>query len=344
MADEVLLTGLKLKDEDAFEESLRPRRLDEFIGQEKIKKNLDVFIKAARQREESLDHVLFSGPPGLGKTTLAFIIASEMRAPIRVVAGPAVDKAGDLAAVLTNLEEGGILFIDEIHRLPAAVEEILYSAMEDFRLDVVIGQGPAARTMKITLPRFTLIGATTRAGLLSEPLHGRFGILMRMDYYDCANVARIVERTCRILKVGVEGEASAEIARRSRGTPRVANRLVRRIRDFAQVDGQHRITFERAVDALQKMDVDKYGLEEMDRRILQVIIERFKGGPVGLKPLSASLGEDQGTLEDLYEPFLVQSGFLIRTSRGRVASEKAYLHLGLPPHPQSAQMTLPPTK
>jgi Holliday junction DNA helicase RuvB len=340
MAGDVVLTGLKVAGEETFEESLRPRKLDEFIGQDKLKDNLGVFVRAARQREEALDHVLFSGPPGLGKTTLAFIIAAEMGAPVRVVAGPSVERPGDLAAVLTNIEPGGILFIDEIHRLHPGVEELLYSAMEDYRLDVVIGEGPAARTMKITLPRFTLVGATTRAGLITPPLHGRFGIILRMDYYDPENLRRIVERTGRILKVEIEGEAGAEIARRARGTPRVANRLVRRVRDFVQVDGHPAITGALARRALEAMDVDEYGLEEMDRRILQVIVDRFGGGPVGLKSLASSVGEDKGTLEDLYEPFLVQAGFLVRTPRGRAATPLAYRHLGLKAPMGMGQQTL----
>lgn len=325
---ETILSGLKLKEEEIFEESIRPLSLEEFIGQEKIKKNLSVFIKAAKGRKQVLDHVLFSGPPGLGKTTLAFIIAREMGAPLRVISGPAVEKPGDLAAVLTNLEEKGILFIDEIHRLHPAIEEILYSAMEDFRLDIIVGQGAGARTVKISLKPFTLIGATTRAGLITPPLMGRFGIIQRMDYYDVESLKKIAQRTARILNVKITEEAASEIGKRSRGTPRVANRLVRRIRDFVEVEGKSSIDLKIALKALEVMDVDEFGLEDMDRRILQVVIENFGGGPVGIKSLASSIGEDKGTLEDLYEPFLVQAGFLIRTSRGRVATKKAYEHLG----------------
>lgn len=325
---ETILSGLKLKEEEVWEESLRPLSLDEFIGQEKIKKNLTVFIKAAKKRRQVLDHVLFSGPPGLGKTTLAFIISREMGAPVKVISGPAVEKPGELAAVLTNLDERGILFIDEIHRLHPAIEEILYSAMEDFRLDIIVGQGPGARTVKISLKPFTLIGATTRAGLITPPLHGRFGIILRMDYYDIESLKKITERTCRILNIEISEEAAFEIGKRARGTPRVANRLVKRIRDFVEVEGKKKIELKSALKALETMDVDEFGLEEMDRRVLQVVIENFNGGPVGIKSLASSIGEDKGTLEDLYEPFLVQAGFLIRTSRGRVATKKAYEHLG----------------
>lgn len=324
---EKILSGLKQKGEEVWEESLRPLNLDEFIGQEKIKKNLRVYIKAARRRKQVLDHVLFSGPPGLGKTTLAFIIGREMGAPVRVISGPAVEKPGDLAAVLTNLDEKGILFIDEIHRLHPAIEEILYSAMEDFRLDIIVGQGPGARTVKISLKPFTLIGATTRAGLITPPLHGRFGIILRMDYYDVESLKKITERTSRILNIEITEEAADEIGKRARGTPRVANRLVKRIRDFVEVEGKKKIEIKETLNALEAMDVDEYGLEDMDRRILQVVIENFNGGPVGIKSLASSIGEDKGTLEDLYEPFLVQTGFLIRTTRGRVATKKAYEHL-----------------
>jgi len=325
---ETILSGLKLKEEELWEETLRPLNLEEFIGQEKIKKNLSVFIKAAKGRKQVLDHVLFSGPPGLGKTTLAFIIAREMGAPLKVISGPAVEKPGDLAAVLTNLDEKGILFIDEIHRLHPAIEEILYSAMEDFRLDIIVGQGPGAKTVKISLKPFTLIGATTRAGLITPPLYGRFGIILRMDYYDIESLKKIAERTARILNIKISEGASYEIGKRARGTPRVVNRLVKRIRDFVEVEGKNSIELEETLKALEVMDVDEFGLEEMDRRILQVVIENFNGGPVGIKSLASSIGEDKGTLEDLYEPFLVQSGFLIRTGRGRVATKKAYEHLG----------------
>lgn len=323
-----ILSGLRQSGEEIFEERLRPRTLEEFIGQEKLKKNLSVYINAAKGRKSNLDHVLLSGPPGLGKTTLAYIIAREMGVQIKTVSGPAVEKAGDLAAVLTNIEENGILFIDEIHRLHPAVEEILYTAMEDFRLDIIVGQGAGAKTLKIPLKPFTLIGATTRAGLITPPLHGRFGIILRIDYYDVESLKKIVLRSSKILDVLVSEEAAYEIAKRARGTPRVANRLTKRIRDFVQVEGKKEIDLGSALKSLELMDVDEYGLEEMDRRLLQVVIENFNGGPVGIKSLASSIGEDKGTLEDLYEPFLVQAGFLIRTSRGRVATKKAYQHLG----------------
>jgi Holliday junction DNA helicase RuvB len=332
-----ILSGTALADDVAVEPTLRPKDLSEYIGQKKVCENLAVFLTAARGRGEPLDHVLLTGPPGLGKTTLAYIIARELGAGLRMTSGPMIARAGDLAGILTNLQPRDVLFLDEIHRLSPAVEEILYPAMEDFRLDVLIGEGPMARTMKVDLPPFTLVGATTRPGLLSQPLHGRFGITLRLDFYDVESLARIVERSAKILGITIAPDAAREIGARSRGTPRIANRLLRRLRDFADVAGKRAIDLSTAREALERLEVDEHGFDELDRRILATIIEKFGGGPVGINSIAASLGEDRGTLEDLYEPYLIQAGFLQRTPRGRIASANAYRHLGiLPPRKEGS--------
>lgn len=315
----------KIEDDD-FERALRPSAFDEFTGQTKIVDNLKVFIQAALQRGEALDHALFTGPPGLGKTTLSYIIAREMNANIKITSGPALEKPGDLAGMLTNLEEGDVLFIDEIHRLSRVVEEYLYSAMEDFRLDIMIDSGPSARTVQLALPRFTLVGATTRAGLLTAPLRSRFGISNRLDYYKAEEIYKVIVRSAKILDVEIVEEGAMEIARRSRGTPRIANRLLRRTRDFAQVKGDGRIDLNISNIALQALEVDEYGLDDMDKRIVKTIIEKYSGGPVGVNNLAVAVGEEAGTIEEVYEPFLIENGFIARTPRGRTATELAYRH------------------
>ena len=322
--------------EDAQESSLRPKTLAEYIGQEKAKENLAVFIEAARKREEALDHVLLHGPPGLGKTTLAGIIAQEMGSGIRITSGPAIEKPGDLAALLTNLNEGDILFVDEIHRLNRSVEEILYPAMEDYALDIIVGKGPSANSIRLDLPKFTLIGATTRAGQLSAPLRDRFGVTLRLELYTPEELAKIVTRSAAILGMPIAPEGAMEIASRSRGTPRIANRFLRRVRDFAEVMGDGTITKEAADLALRRLEVDKLGLDNIDRRMLTAIIQNYGGGPVGLETLAATIGEEAVTLEDVYEPYLLQIGFLTRTPRGRCVTQLAYEHLHLPSPVQPA--------
>ena len=315
--------------EQQIELSLRPQYLREYIGQKKVKDNLNIFIKAACARSESLDHVLLNGPPGLGKTTMAQIVSREMGAKIHVTSGPVIEKPGDLAAMLTNLEEGDVLFIDEIHRLHPAIEEILYPAMEDFELDLIIGQGPSARSVKLDLPRFTLIGATTRAGMITAPLRGRFGINFHLDFYPIEDLQIIVLRSADILGVEIDDAGANAIARRSRGTPRIVNRLLRRVRDFAEVEYEGKITMEVATDALNRMEVDRFGLDEVDRKLLTTIIEKFNGGPVGVSTISAAIQEEKDAIEEIYEPYLIQIGFINRTPRGRVVTPAAYHHLGL---------------
>jgi Holliday junction DNA helicase RuvB len=324
-----LVTPARAADDVQYEAGLRPRRLDDYIGQDRVRANLQVSIAAAKGRSEALDHVLLYGPPGLGKTTLAYVIANELGAPIRATAGPVLERPGDLAAILTNLGEREVLFIDEIHRMPPAIEEILYPAMEDYELDIVIGQGPGARSVKVPVQPFTLIGATTRAGLLTSPLRARFGIVHRLDFYAQQDIEEIVRRSARILGVSLENAAASELARRARGTPRIANRLLRRVRDYAQVRADGTITHDVAIAALKLLEVDEHSFDDIDRRLLRTIIDKFGGGPVGLGTISAAISEERDAIEDIYEPFLIQIGFLDRTPRGRVATARAYDYFGL---------------
>ena len=329
MNEEVRLVGGGDREEDVWQYSLRPKYFNEYIGQREAKDNLNIYIQATKQRGEALDHVLLYGPPGLGKTTLAGIIANELGVNFRITSGPAIEKAGDLAAILTNLDEHDVLFIDEIHRLSRSVEEVLYSAMEDYALDIIIGKGPSARSVRIDLPKFTLVGATTRAGALAAPLRDRFGIVSRLEYSKQEELEFIVTRAADILNIGIEQAGASEIARRSRGTPRIANRLLKRVRDFAQVVGNGVITADIADEALKRLHVDKMGLDRIDRRVLKCIIENYDGGPVGIETIAAAVSEERDTIEDVYEPYLMQLGFLGRTPRGRVATKLAYDHLGI---------------
>jgi Holliday junction DNA helicase RuvB len=329
MTDERVVTAARVDEDAQYEAGLRPRTLDDYIGQDRVRENLEVSVAAARHRGEALDHVLLYGPPGLGKTTLAYVIGHELGVPVRATSGPVLEKPGDLAAILTNLGEHEVLFIDEIHRMPATIEEILYPALEDYELDIMIGQGPSARSVKVPLQKFTLIGATTRAGLLTAPLRARFGIVHRLEFYTVADLEEIVRRSASILGVPIEDAAAAEIARRSRGTPRIANRLLRRVRDYAQVRASGTITADVAHAGLKLLEVDEYGFDEVDRKLLRTIIDKFGGGPVGINSIAAAISEEKDAIEDIYEPFLIQIGFVDRTPRGRVATARAYAFFGL---------------
>jgi Holliday junction DNA helicase RuvB len=329
VTDDRIVTAARVEEDAQYEAGLRPRALNDYIGQDRVRENLQVSITAARQRSEALDHVLLYGPPGLGKTTLAYVIGNELGVPVRATSGPVLEKPGDLAAILTNLAEHEVLFIDEIHRMSPVIEEILYPALEDYELDIMIGQGPGARSVKVPLQKFTLIGATTRAGLLTSPLRARFGIVHRLEFYEVGDIEEIVRRSARIMAVPTDDAAAAEISRRSRGTPRVANRLLRRVRDYAQVRADGTITLEVALAALKLLEVDEHGFDEIDRKLLRTIIEKFGGGPVGVNTIAAAISEEKDAIEDIYEPFLIQIGFLDRTPRGRVATPRAYGYFGL---------------
>ena len=340
MSEERLIDPAAIDEELSQDRALRPKLLADYIGQEEVCEQMDIFVRAARGRREALDHVLIFGPPGLGKTTLAHIVANEMQVSLRQTSGPVLEKAGDLAAILTNLEAHDVLFIDEIHRLSPVVEEILYPAMEDFQLDIMIGEGPAARSIKLDLPPFTLVGATTRAGLLTSPLRDRFGIVQRLEFYNVEELGRIVARSADLLGIRLEADGAKEIAERSRGTPRIANRLLRRSRDYAEVKSNGIIDSKNACAALDMLKVDRCGLDHMDRRLITTLIEKFDGGPVGVESLSAAIGEERGTIEDVIEPFLIQQGFLMRTPRGRVVTSRAYSHFGFKPHSPQGEIDL----